>query len=218
MPRLKIIDEMSYKGFTAYLSESGFVRSGTQVELREIKKKGISTSLPPRSQNGRGDVWIYYTRNGYRVVVQTSLQVLPFKMLSNPAWVIIEDEKGNSVFYGPPLHRTKNFLDNLLLQSLILQKIAQERPLCRCGCNMNIVKGEFLREYLLSCCCENTRHHEYTPMIEVYEFIWSKLLNRLRTYLKYKLSKENYNKYIAEQSGKTFGQAILNRKRWLKSE
>jgi hypothetical protein len=39
----------------------------------------------------------------------------------------------------------------------------------------------------------------------------------LQTYLKYKLTRENYNKFIAEKSGKVFGSAILKRRRWIEN-
>lgn len=214
MPELVKVNEMQYRGFISFLIELNFVKVGSREELRQLRSRGISEDQPPRPQAGKGDVWIYYTRNGYKVVVQTGVSTQPFKMLSNPAWVIIENEKGDSVFYAPPLHRTKNFLKNLLNQTAILQKIVEERPLCICNADMNIVKGEFLREYKLECSniCDTSVKH--TNSIEVYESIWQKLPKKLRTYLKYKLSRENYNKFIAEQSNKVFGSAILKRKRW----
>lgn len=216
MPRLVKVDKLQYVGFTSLAKDLGFSLVGSKEESRQLQLLGISSSQPPRSQNGKGDVLIYYTRNGYRVVVQTSISTAPFKMLKNPGWVLIENEYGKSVFYAPPLHRTKNFLINLLNQMEILKMVALERPTCISGVNMDIVKGELLREYLFESSRASDPEIKHTPSIEVYEFIWNKLPGKLQTYLKYKLSRENYNKFIAEKSGKVFGSAILKRKRWKK--
>lgn len=215
MPKRIIPKQLEYKGFTETLLENNFISPRGIEEYRDLKKKKINLNKPPRVQKRKGDIYVCYTLNGYRVKVQTGISNNPYQALVNSGWVLIENEQGSAVMYAPRHHKTKNYLENILISANILKQIAFHRPLCQCGSDMNIEKiPGSMRDYQYVCSDLDNPHYRHTEVIEVYEFIWNKISSRLRKALRKRLSKESYNRYMANSNGKNFGVGVLRRKSW----
>lgn len=215
MPNKVIPKQLEYKGFREALIEDDFSLLKDYEEQRDLKKKQIHLDTPPRPQHGKGEVYVCYMLNGYRIKVQTAIISDPYKIIANAGWVLIENEQGKAVMYAPRHHKTKNYLENMLLSARILKTIAFHRPLCQCGSDMDIEKVPgSTRDYHYICSDLDNPHDRHTEVIEVYEFIWDKISSNLRDGLKKRLSKESYNRCLASSKGKKFGVAVIQRKSW----
>lgn len=61
---------------------------------------------------------------------------------SDEGWIAITSESGRRLYFSHPLHRTRNFVVNLLMQARIARWRVKNRPSCsQCGEPMNIAGG-----------------------------------------------------------------------------
>jgi len=213
MPKKVIPTKFAYRGFTSSLIDIGFMKIGSKEEERFLKKHNINLENAPRTQDVYDDIYVFYNLNGYRAKVRTTITAEPFKVsTSDAAWIIIENERGEAVMYSQPVHRTKFFFKNLLSYAEIFQHIVNERPLCKCGADINIKKSS-LRKYEYHCSMSQI-DIDHDDSMEVYDFICDSLPRRLQLFSNIKFSKEKYNRKFAIRKMKIFGSRILMRKRW----
>ena len=108
--------------------------------------------VAPRPREGGREVGFIFKANGLKVTVWTTWLLRAQRAReTDAAWVIISDEE--KVFYfSHPIHRTKNFIDNLLKQAWIAMYRVKNRPRCRkCGKFMQITHGQGAKSCYWSC-------------------------------------------------------------------
>jgi hypothetical protein len=138
-------------------SFANFERSLVKREFRPFGKSEFSAAFPrlglvaPSPREGR-EIGYSFTANGLEVVVWTTFVAKERAARSVDAgWVLIKD--GDVVrYFSRPLHRTKNFLHNLLLQAAVARLRVLNRPQCPC-CKafMQIANGKGLKSRYWIC-------------------------------------------------------------------
>lgn len=155
MPKQVLPSELDFAYFADELEALGF-REMTDEEFYEsFKKKRLKAPRKryPKKQNHRQVGFVFYAY-GLRVCVWTTwLKKQDKPKKSSEAWVIIED-KNKALYFSHPIHRTKNFVINLLRQAQIARTRIINRPLCP-KCNdwtwMKIVQGRSVKSRYWRC-------------------------------------------------------------------
>lgn len=146
MPKQVLPLVADFQIFERKLLKLGF-HSITSQEFR----RGIRGLESPRFRPGR-EAGFIYAANGLEVCVWTTwLRGEDRARDVDSGWVLIR--KGRDVLYfSRPLHRTKNFLQNLFCWARVTQLRVQHRPHCP-GCNelMQIVRGRGLKQRYWRC-------------------------------------------------------------------
>ncbi|MCD6441979.1 hypothetical protein J7L24_00285 [bacterium] len=156
MPKQVLPDAVEFTDFTKKLLHFGFRLISDKEFISRYKSLQL---VAPRPREGGREVGFVFKANGLRVTVWTTwLRSEQRARKTDAAWVVISDEE--KVFYfSHPIHRTKNFLDNLLKQAWIAMHRVKNRPSCpKCGQYMVITHGKGAK----SCywCCSNKLKHD----------------------------------------------------------
>ena len=203
MPKQVLPDEAAFSGFEKRILERNF-REMTRPELRsEYIRQGLK---PPYHREGH-EVCFVFEANGYKVVVWTTYlrdAKTARKMDTGRGHIRMGD---NALYHDHPKHRTKNFLENLLLAATIAQARVLNRPLCpTCDAYMQMKRGKGLKSRFWECAMSAhprpvrmSWDHNLPPEI-------LKVVKRIRK------KREPYRKKLARQ-GKKPGAAMLRRRR-----
>jgi len=115
--------------------------------------------VAPRPREGGREVGFVFKANELKVTVWTTWLLREQRARKkDSAWVVISDEK--KVFYfSHPIHRTKNFIDNICKQAWIAMYRVKYRPRCKeCGKFMQIIHGKGAKSCYWS--CSNRYEHD----------------------------------------------------------
>ncbi len=133
-------------------------RSFRRITSSESRLTAMRLGLvAPSPRDGR-EVGYTYTANGLTVCVWTTYDAVEgCARDSDAGWVLIA--QGDRVkYFSRPIHRTKNFLRNLLGHARIARTRVMHRPLCpTCRRMMDITLGQGLKSRYWSC----AKHNEH---------------------------------------------------------
>lgn len=207
MPEKCLPDLEDFLGFEKELAKRGFRQiSGPEFSL-QFDRLGLKA---PRPRSGRELGYLFYA-NQYTVFIWTTWLLKEQVARDEDAgWVLIAE--GDKVLYfSHPLHRTKNFLWNLLMQARIACWKVRRRPLCpECRYFMNIVHGLALKQRFWK--CERKKlHSDGKNRFRSWDYgLPSEAVNYLRP-----IRKRRRKRYAALRAeGKKPHQALLKRKKW----
>ncbi len=166
--------------------------------------------IAPRPRLGRELGYLFHT-NEYNVLVWTTwLEKEQLARYEDAGWVIITE--GDNVLYSShPVHRTKKFLHNLLMQARIACWRIRHRQLCQeCRHYMDIVRGQALKQRYWKC-SRKELHASLRSRTRSWDYgLPEEALDYLRP-----IRKKREKRYTALRAiGKEPHQAMLNRKRW----
>lgn len=144
MPKKVLPCEDDFKQLKENLQSMGFHQFYPSVDFDYSKE--------PKKFSEIGFV---FRANGLRVVVWTTWEMAEDEKIrvrnSDASWVIILDDK-RTLYFSHPIHRTKNFLRNLLYQVKIAWLRVIYRPRCpECGKFMDIAFGKGLKSRYWKC-------------------------------------------------------------------
>lgn len=148
MPKQCLPCPEDFSGFEEELRMRGFRRISSPEFTLQFSRLAL---VAPRPRFGRELGYLFYA-NQYTVLVWTTWLEKEQKAREEDAgWVLIAE--GDKVLYfSHPIHRTKNFLYNLLMQARIACWKVRHRPLCpECHNFMNIVRGHALKQRFWKC-------------------------------------------------------------------
>lgn len=207
MPKKVLPDREAFECFTKKLLRRGF-RKLLPEEFRENFDRMELSAPSPREGRETGFI---YKANGLTVLVWTTFLDQEDQARNTDAgWVLIKE--GEAVeYFSHPLHRTKNFLHNLLLSACIARFRALNRPACpSCGVFMDIARGKNLKARYWQC---------NRPMVHKKpEFLpWDYGIPKeaLKFLILQRGQRARYRKKRRAQGKKT-GTAILQRRGWKK--
>jgi hypothetical protein len=141
-------DAKSFASFEKALLRRGFRR----LSEAEFRSDFIRLRLQAPSPREGREVGFSFAANGLEVVVWTTFLARAGRAREEDAgWVLIKD--GDDVrYFSHPLHRTQNFLHNLLWTACIARWKVEHRPLCpQCGALMKIAYGKGLKARYWGC-------------------------------------------------------------------
>lgn len=105
----------------------------------------------PRSRRGR-ETGFTFSANGLEVFVWTTWLAREGEARDSDAGWIVITQKGKSRYYAHPVHRTKNFLENLARLAWIAKRRVTHRPRCpACQDFMDITFGHGLKQRYWRC-------------------------------------------------------------------
>ena len=207
MPKKILPTEEQFLFIKEFLEAGGFEEISEEEFRRNFRRLGLKA---PRPRRGR-ETGFKFSENGLTVVVWTTwLKKEKRARESDAAWVIIvEDEQ--IVYSSHPIHRTKYFILNLLLQAIIAQTRVIHRPRCpECGEWMKIVHGKGIKSCYWQC-AYTERHLNGQKIRKDWDFALTetmkKYLNRIRR-------KRAYYRRKRRKQGKPVPQAIFTRRSW----
>lgn len=148
MPIQVLPDAAAFGRFARALVRRGFRRITTSEFKQDFERLGLRAPSP---RNGR-EVGFVFAANGLTVLVWTTCVVREREARERDAgWVLIKE--GDAVkYFSHPLHRTKNFLRNLLAYASIARLRVLNRPPCpKCGAQMDIVRGKGVKARYWKC-------------------------------------------------------------------
>lgn len=148
MPEQVLPTVESFSRFEEELKKRGF----RKISKGEFKKQYLRLGLKaPRPRHGR-EVGYTFHANQYTVVVWTTwIEREQSAREEDAGWVLIAKDD-EVLYFSHPLHRTKNFINNLLMQARIACWKVRNRPLCpECKNFMDIVKGQALKQRFWKC-------------------------------------------------------------------
>lgn len=148
MPRQVLPNAKDFKRFTRSLVRRGF-RKLSRAEFRNDFERLELGAPSPRE--GR-EVGFAFSANGLTVFVWTTFLDWEKKARDTDAgWVLIRD--GDKVkYFSHPIHRTENFLRNLLGYASAARLRVMHRPLCpKCHAYMDIARGKGLKARYWKC-------------------------------------------------------------------
>ncbi|MDP1689755.1 MAG: hypothetical protein Q8L52_00930 [bacterium] len=148
MPKKVLPSAEAFKRFGQSLLRRGF-RKLTRAEFKKDFKRLELEAPSPRE--GR-EVGFVFSANGLTVFVWTTFLDWEEKARDTDAgWVLIKD--GDKVkYFSHPIHRTENFLHNLLGYASAARLRVMNRPLCpKCRAYMNIARGKGLKARYWKC-------------------------------------------------------------------
>lgn len=211
MPEKCLPSVKSFLEFEGELKKRGFRKISSSEFSLQFRRLGLKA---PRPRFGRELGYLFYA-NQYTVLVWTTwIEEQQVAREEDAGWVLIA-ERDNVLYFSHPIHRTKNFIQNLLMQARIACWKVRHRPLCpACNNFMNIVRGRALKQRFWKC-----GHRE----------LHAGGKNRFRSWdyglpkeaIKYirPIRKKREKRYAALRAeGKKPHQAMLGRKRWGKRE
>ncbi len=198
---------IEFEIFESRLTGFGFRPVSSAEVGRDILKFGLK---PPRQRSGKEAGYVY-SDNGLDVYVWTTwLRDEGEAREEDAGWVlIVGDDK--ILYSSHPIHRTKNFLDNLLNQARVARIRVRYRPKCpQCGEFMMVVHGRVLKSRYWY--CGNKTQH---PTRKFVVCNWDTPLPLgMKLYVKIARHKRaQYRQKLAEE-GKVVTPAITTRKRW----
>ena len=148
MPKQILPDANAFAEFRQRMQKRGFRQLGRGEFATDFQRLELRAPSP---REGR-EAGFIFAANGYQVVVWTTfVESVQAARPQDAGWVLIK--QGDRVLYfARPLHRTENFLRNLLLAAAIARVRVLHRPLCpTCGAFMDIVPGKGLKSRFWSC-------------------------------------------------------------------
>lgn len=199
MPAKILPDAETFANFTVALFRRGFRRLSPEEFGKDFERLELSAPSP---RKGR-ETGFTFTANGFTVLVWTTF--LTRKARNRDAgWVLIKE--GDEVkYFSHPMHRTKNFLHNLIWHACIARLRVKNRPLCpKCHAFMDIARGKGLKSRYWQC----KRHKaeslpwDYGLPQEALDFLYPQRKQRAR-----------YRKKLRAQ-GKPQGTALKRRRKW----
>lgn len=209
MPKKCLPNPEDFIEFAEELLRRGFRRLSTAEFWTSFRSLKLTA---PRPRFGR-ELGFIFEANGYTVVVWTTwLEENQVVREEDAGWILIaEGEK--VLYFSHPLHRTKNFIFNMLMQARIACWRVRNRPLCpECQNFMSIARGRALKQRFWE--CNSTRlHKDGRKKFTSWDFgLPEEALEYLKPIRKRRVKR--YAKLRAE--GKEPHQAMLKRKRWEK--
>lgn len=207
MPEKLLPGSKDFLDFEGELVKRGFRRISRpefSLQFRRLELKA------PRPRSGRELGYLFHA-NEYTVFVWTTwLEAEQVAREVDAGWVLISGGD-NVLYFSHPVHRTKNFLQNLLMQARIACWKVRHRPLCpECNHFMDIVRGRALKQRFWRCGRkelhtngrDKSRSWDYSLPEEAFKYILPVRKRR----------EKRYSALRAE--GKEPHQAMLERKRW----
>ncbi len=202
LPDVSDLERLSYE-----LQHLGF-RLVTDVEFRKnFVRLGLKA---PRPRHGR-EVGFEFAANGLVVWVWTTWLARECQAREvDEGWVLIADGD-EAVYFSHPLHRTKNFTQNLLRQAWLARWRVLHRPLCpKCKNFMDIVRGRGLKARYWRC-DRRKAHTDQKPV----SLDWDHgLPKKAKKFVE--ASRKRRERYEKERKaeGKTLHTALLKRRSW----
>jgi hypothetical protein len=207
LPKQCLPDAENLSVFEEELRSRGFRRISSPEFSSQFLRLGLRA---PRPRFGRELGYIFHA-NQYTVLVWTTwLLKEQVAREEDAGWVLIA-EKDKVLYFSHPIHRTKNFISNLLMQARIACWKVRHRPLCQeCHNFMNIVQGRALKQRFWKCDRKELhaggknrfRSWDYGLPEEAVKYILP-------------IRKKREKRYAALRAeGKEPHQAMLERKRW----
>ena len=198
-------DAKSFALFERSLLRRGFRRLSSVEIGRDFNRLRLEA---PRPRKGR-EAGFSFTANGLEVLVWTTFLTYEGQARDEDAgWVLIKD--GDDVrYFSHPLHRTRNFLKNLLFTPCIAKWRVEHRPNCpQCSARMHIVRGRGIKSRYWQC---NKRDAHRRPEFLSWDYgLPEEALEFLRPMRKRRTKRQ---KELRKQ-GKKFGAVIQLRLRW----
>jgi len=191
----------------SYLIRYGF-REFSRIEIQ--KQFSRLRLVAPRKREGK-ETGFVFSANGLSVVIWTTFLIEEGKAREvDAAWVLVV--KGDEVpYFSHPIHRTENFIKNLINQAWIARWRVLHRPLCqKCKEFMEIARGRGLGARYWS--CVRLRHHDDgKPFFLDWDY---ELPPRAKQFVVKR--RERRATYVAKrrEEGKPVLVARLRRKRW----
>ena len=211
MPQQVLPDEDDFAFLKKELEKLGF-REITGVEFyNQFKRLKLKA---PRRRLGKEVGFMFYA-NGLTVFVWTTwLRKEKRARKEDAAWVLIT-EGGEAPYFSHPIHRTKNFIRNLLCQAWIARWRILHRPLCpECSQFMQIVRGKGVKSRYWSCL--NIGEHESKRPVRL---SWDHgLPPKAKKYVDDLRKKRAAFRAKQRKAGKPAPQKIFERKPWKKSK
>lgn len=142
MPKRVFPTAEEFAEFEKELLVRGFRRTTRQEFLDDQRRLGL---VAPSPRKGMELGYIYTTRHGYNALVWTSYLPREGAFREKDAGRVLIRDGDVPLYHATRTHRTKNFLDNLLIRAKFARVRVKNRPPCpRCGALMNIVHGSAL--------------------------------------------------------------------------
>lgn len=207
MPKKCLPSAEDISGFEKELVVRGFRRISSVEFAKQFQRLSL---VAPRPRVGRELGYIFYA-NQYTVFVWTTwLEKEQVAREEDAGWVLIAE--GDKVLYfSHPIHRTKNFMHNLLMQARIACWKVRHRPLCpECHNFMDIVRGRALKQRFWKCGWKEL-HADGKNRFQSWDYsLPEDIVKSLRP-----IREKRKKRYDAlRAAGKEPHQAMLNRKRW----
>ena len=207
MPEQYLPNIREFLAFENELIHRGFRRISGPEFSSQFRRLGLKA---PRPREGRELGYLFYA-NQYTVFVWTTW-LLEKKVAreEDAGWVLIA-EKDKVLYFSRPIHRTKNFIQNILMQARIACWKVRRRPLCpECHNFMDIVRGRALKQRFWKCNRKKLhaggknrfRSWDYGLPEEAVKYLGSIRKKREKRYA------------VLRAAGKEPHQAMLKRKRW----
>lgn len=127
MPKKVRPTPRAYDRFVRMLLSWSFELTSRETPTRNgVPVRLISPRGPREREEG-----LKFTANGLTVYVWTTwIKALNKARDEDAAWVIITNSRGKVLYYGRPIHRTKNFFKTLGKRAWIARWRVKNRPLC----------------------------------------------------------------------------------------
>ncbi|OGG62660.1 hypothetical protein A3I46_03770 [Candidatus Kaiserbacteria bacterium RIFCSPLOWO2_02_FULL_54_13] len=148
MPSKVLPDAQAFAVFSERLKRRGFRKLSRTEFNKDFERLEL---IAPSSREGR-EVGFVFHANGLAVFVWTTFLAQESRARDKDAgWVLIKE--GDEVkYFSHPLHRTKDFLHNLLGYARLAQLRVVNRPNCpECYARMDIVRGKGLKARYWKC-------------------------------------------------------------------
>jgi hypothetical protein len=207
LPEQRLPEINDFSDFEKELKRRGFRRISGPEFSSQFERLGLKA---PRPRIGRELGYLFYA-NEYTVLVWTTWLLKQQEAREEDAgWVLIA-EKDNALYFSHPIHRTKNFLQNLLMHARIACWKVRHRPLCpECSNFMSIVRGRALKQRFWKCDRKGL-HAGSKDRFRSWDYgLPEDAVNFLKP-----IREKREKRYAAlRAAGKKPHQAMLKRKRW----
>lgn len=122
------------------MKDLGFRVIGGQEKLDQLRVIG---AVAPRKREGSEIGLILTTIHKMSVIVWTSYvqKAGSFRATGeDQCWVVMTDERGRAVYFAKPVKRVGKFLYRLKMRAKAAKERIENRPVCKCGEYMSVVK------------------------------------------------------------------------------
>lgn len=149
MPKQCLPTPEAFEAFSKELLKRKFYKTSARELCERFSRLRL---IAPRKIEG-SEVGFRFFENDLEVVVWTTWVEKEQRVRTKDAgWVIILDERMDICYSSRPLHRTKNFLANLLMHARIARARVMRRPRCvECGHFMKLVHGKGMKATYWRC-------------------------------------------------------------------
>lgn len=149
MPKQRLPTPEAFEVFSKELLRRNFYKTSARELCERFPRLRL---IAPRKIEG-SEVGFRFFENDLEVVIWTTwLEKAQRARATDAGWVIILDEKMDVCYSSRPLHRTRNFLTNLLIQACIARARVLHRPRCvECGHFMKLVHGRGVKATYWRC-------------------------------------------------------------------